>query len=650
MQYRREIDGLRAIAVVPVVLWHAGFAGVPGGFVGVDIFFVISGFLIAGILYAELCDGRFSLLRFYERRARRILPALVLVIAVSFPFAWAWMLPDDFADYSRSIAAATGFVSNFYFWLTANYFGPGDAKVPLVHTWSLAVEEQFYLVFPLLLFALWKLAPRRVLPLLVLIALASLALSQHLSATASEANFFLAPTRAFELLAGTAAAVFCHGRPPLRPSAAAQILAFAGLAMMLASFFVFDKFTPIPSVYALLPVIGAVLVLVCGQRGTLAAAVLSLPPVVGIGLVSYSLYLWHQPVFALARTRLLDAPSAPQMVLLCLLSLVLAVLSWRLVEQPFRQRGPAAPVPAARLWRLAALGGLGLAALAVPGMATDGARFRFSPAENALADRFARNFDDRIRVARVGSCELNTSIVNISVEQFEAGWHCVPPAGGPGRDDHLAVFGDSHASDIAAALRLNGVDVLFMAEAGCPLSPDLMRSKCRRIADFMKQQMAARRISDLWLVNHFEMEDLTPAQVRSMIAYWQTGGVALTIFSPAPEFTDLKNRMLRTLGEGKPLSLVPYDDPATAFFKPAIQALFAAAKIRVIDSQAIFCKAMPKCLPLDGDMPLMIDDHHLTVEGERRFGAVLVAEQFGRPLGGPRVHGLPPVRIARTGP
>lgn len=634
VRYRTEVDGMRAVAVVPVVLWHAGFSAVPGGFVGVDVFFVISGFLIAGILYAEITDGRFSILRFYERRARRILPALFLVIAATYPFAWAWMLPGAFADYSRSILAATFFVSNIFFWVTSNYFGPGDGEMPLVHTWSLSVEEQFYIVFPILLFFLWRLAPRRVQPVLVAAGLASLGLSEWLADRASEANFFLAPTRAFELLAGAVAAIWCHGHPSASVTAKGQALSAAGLAMMLAAVFLYSSATPIPSVYALLPVMGAVLMLVWGRKGTWAAAVLSWPPVVGIGLVSYSLYLWHQPVFALARTRLLDPPTGWQMAALCLLSLVLAILSWRYVERPFRQRGAGAPVPVVRLWQSAAAGMVGLMLLSSVGIATNGARFRFPPALNALSDRFASDLDERLRVERVGLCELNTSVLNIRIEEFERKWNCVPPAGAPTTVGHLAIYGDSHATDIASALRFNGADVLYMAEAGCSLSPLAMKPKCRRVADFMKRQIAAHQITDLWLVNYYEPYELTPAAVGSMIDYWKAAGVRLSVFSPTPEFLDLKNRMLRTVGLGRPLSLVRRTEPEEEFFRPEVQSMLTAAGVRVIDSGAIFCKVMPDCLPLDGGAPLMIDDHHLTIEGARRFGAVLVTEELAPEVGG----------------
>ena len=210
MRYRSEIDGLRALAVVPVVLFHAGVPLVGGGFVGVDVFFVISGYLITSILIEELDTGTFSIRRFYERRARRILPALFLVMAASVPFAWAWMQPDALIGFSESIAAATFFVSNIYFWQTSSYFAIVNEQLPLLHTWSLAVEEQFYLVFPLVLWALWKLSPRHLLSALILLALISLAYSEWRWRGASEANFYLAPSRAWELLAGAAAGIHCH--------------------------------------------------------------------------------------------------------------------------------------------------------------------------------------------------------------------------------------------------------------------------------------------------------------------------------------------------------------------------------------------------------------------------------------------------------
>ncbi|MEM7670638.1 MAG: acyltransferase, partial [Pseudomonadota bacterium] len=200
MKYRPEIDGLRSVAVLPVILFHGGVEVFSGGFVGVDVFFVISGYLITTILLNEIEQGRFSLVNFYSRRARRILPALALVVLCSIPFAWFWMLPTAFKDFSQSIAAVSLFSSNFLFWSESGYFAAAAEEKPLLHTWSLAVEEQYYILFPLLLMLVWRRG--RVFPVLLIGAIfaASLAASEVMWRIAPDANFYLLPTRAWELL------------------------------------------------------------------------------------------------------------------------------------------------------------------------------------------------------------------------------------------------------------------------------------------------------------------------------------------------------------------------------------------------------------------------------------------------------------------
>ena len=240
--------------------------------------------------------------------------------------------------------------------------------------------------------------------------------------------------------------------------------------MMVLACFIYDRNTPFPSVYALLPVVGTVLVLLFGQRGTLAAAILSWRPLVGIGMISYSAYLWHQPIFALARLRLYDPPSLPLMAGLCLLTLALATISWRYVEQPFRRRTGATAVPLRRLLQFAVGGAALLAAASAIALVSNGAPFRFGPQVLAMNDRFTAVFNERLETARVGYCELNTKIVNVSIADFEKNWSCLPHKGSNLADNHIAIFGDSHSSDIAAAMRSNGQDVLHIAGAGCALS------------------------------------------------------------------------------------------------------------------------------------------------------------------------------------
>ena len=332
MHYRPEIDGLRAVAVLPVILFHAGIPGFSGGFVGVDVFFVISGYLITSILIKDLDAGNFSLTRFYERRARRILPALSFVMLCCLPFAWAWMIPTDLANFGQSLIAVSVFASNILFWKESSYFAAAAEEKPLLHTWSLAVEEQFYLLFPLVIWALWRFGRQPIFWLIVLVTGASLALSELGWRFKPDANFYLIPTRAWELMIGALCALSAARQKP------SHILGLVGLGMILAAIVIFDKSTPFPSLYALVPVIGTALVIQYGGAGSLAGRLLSLKLMVAIGLISYSAYLWHQPLFAFARLRLTEAPSLEVLLILSALSLVLAAFSWRFVEQPFRRK------------------------------------------------------------------------------------------------------------------------------------------------------------------------------------------------------------------------------------------------------------------------------------------------------------------------
>lgn len=331
--YRPEIDGLRAIAIIPVILFHVGLTVFSGGYVGVDVFFVISGYLITAILITELEEGDFSIARFYERRARRILPALFFVILCCIPFAWMWMLPTELKDFSQSIVAVVFFASNILFWREDGYFAPAADLKPLLHTWSLAVEEQYYLLFPLFLLLMWRFGRNSVFWAICCAAAFSLLLSEWGWRNNPSANFYLAPTRAWELLAGSICAFWLSGRN-LRAS---NWLSFAGLGLIVFAIFNYDQTTAFPSVYALAPVLGAALIILFGRAGTWTAKLLSTRGLVGIGLISYSAYLWHQPLFAFARIRSMVEPPPELMMALAALSVGLGYLSWRYIEKPFRK-------------------------------------------------------------------------------------------------------------------------------------------------------------------------------------------------------------------------------------------------------------------------------------------------------------------------
>ena len=236
MKYRAEIDGLRALAVLPVILFHAGFEWFSGGFVGVDVFFVISGYLITTIIISEMAEGKFSIVNFYERRARRILPALFFVMAACLPFAWLWLMPNDLKDFGQSLVAVSIFSSNFLFWLESGYFDTAAELKPLLHTWSLAVEEQYYILFPVFLMLTWRLGIKWILILLSIVFLVSLGVAQWGAYNMPSAAFFLFPTRGWELLIGVFAAFYLKYNTHLKLHSLNQTLSLLGFGMVVYSF------------------------------------------------------------------------------------------------------------------------------------------------------------------------------------------------------------------------------------------------------------------------------------------------------------------------------------------------------------------------------------------------------------------------------
>ena len=332
MKYRPEIDGLRAVAVVPVILFHGEFSGFGGGFVGVDVFFVISGYLITTLILEDLQQDRFSPLMFWERRARRILPPLFVMIAACLPFAWSIMLPHELKDFGQSLLAVSLFAANILFWKENNYFaGPADEK-PLLHTWSLAVEEQFYLLFPILMLLLWR---RQSFALWIgVLMIVSFGLSDWGARSTPGAAFFLLPFRAWELLAGSLCAIYLRGRV----RSAHDGLACIGLVLIGLSVVTLTGADIFPGRAALPPVVGTCLVIVFAQFGGRVATALSWKPFVGLGLISYSLYLWHQPVFAFLRLENFGTLTPTAALLALPAVLMLAWLSWYWIEGPWRRR------------------------------------------------------------------------------------------------------------------------------------------------------------------------------------------------------------------------------------------------------------------------------------------------------------------------
>ena len=471
MNYRPDIDGLRTIAVVPVVLFHANVAGFTGGFVGVDIFFVISGFLITTIIHRELAEGRFSILRFYERRARRILPALFAVIVASLIAGWFILAPADYDKMGQSILSALLFVSNMWFWRNSGgYFDGATDYLPMLHTWSLAVEEQFYIFFPLLLMLLHKIGRRLLLPAIVLLVAGSLVVSVWATPRMPSASFYLLPTRIWELGVGSLLALGLL--PSTAPKALREGVGALGLVAVLAPVFLYDGSTVFPGLAALPPVLGAAALIWAGTAGpVLASRLLSLRPMVWIGLISYSLYLWHWPIMAFARNRLFTVELEPMwQVMTVLASLVAGWISWRFIEHPFRVPVRAGGMGQGRIFALSGAGMAVLGGMAVVSVITQGVPQRFN--------------EDQIRLTR-------------SISRFEPAEACfgVQAAkrscifGDPKGQVRWALWGDSHAKSILPALDTlaarEGIGLMFISAPSCPpipgaveLNPDPFAKRC----------------------------------------------------------------------------------------------------------------------------------------------------------------------------
>lgn len=607
MDYRREIDGLRAIAVVPVILFHADFASFGGGFVGVDVFFVISGYLITSIILREKENGSFSLKNFYERRARRILPALFCVILFTLPFAWFLMLPGQLKSFAMSIAAVSVFASNVLFWRESNYFDPITEEKPLLHTWSLAVEEQYYVVFPLLIILLWPFGRRWLLAVIGLGIALSLGLAEWGWRYQAQANFFLAPTRAWELLIGSVCAFYLLYRTEHKSN---QWFSLLGMGLIVSAIFMFDKQTPIPSLWGLMPVLGTVLVILYGSAGTVTARFLSLPLLVGLGLISYSAYLWHQPLFAFARIAGEFEHGVP--LILIGLSFAFAWLTWRFVEVPFRNRnliGLKRFLPAF-IAAYVAVNGFALASVATSGFVG-----RYAP-----EDRFLATLDP----SEQGSYVMRR-FGQITLKEFV-----------PDGALKLLIIGDSFGEDVVNALYESGNDQYFqLSTFSIPvicgnlyleegLSSNVHPShvsRCSNDGGYDNMQLRQRMVDAdvIWLVSSWKrwQAELLPRSLENI-----------------RKITDAKLLVLgtKTFGKIDFKSLIDLDVSERSELRKSVRVDVndmlrdVIAQDSFIDTQSLLCGANYSCPVFTPESELIsFDGGHLTKAGARFLGRKLIA-------------------------
>tara|TARA_B110000008_G_scaffold279823_1_gene328890 strand:- start:1055 stop:2986 length:1932 start_codon:yes stop_codon:yes gene_type:complete len=343
LNYRPEIDSLRAIAVLGVIIYHAklyifGYQFFTGGYLGVDIFFVISGYLIFSLIYKELqIYNKLDFKNFYERRARRILPALIFVILVSFIFSWKLILPTSFIDYSKSVIYSLVFSSNFYFFFSGQLYGAESGLLkPLLHTWSLSVEEQFYIIFPLFTLLFFKYLNKYIFYLFIFISILSFALSQFLSIHNPSLNFYFLTSRIWEVLCGAMLVFFENKNKKTFSNLISNFFVFIGLVLIILSFLLIETNNG-PSIISIFSIIGTMIVIYFSKPKTLMSLLLSNKILVGIGLISYSLYLWHYPIFSFYRIYFLNK-SVYYNLIIILLIFSLSFLTYYFVEKPFRDK------------------------------------------------------------------------------------------------------------------------------------------------------------------------------------------------------------------------------------------------------------------------------------------------------------------------
>jgi peptidoglycan/LPS O-acetylase OafA/YrhL len=625
--YRPDLDGLRAVAVLAVLVHHLSSAALPGGFVGVDVFFVISGFLITGIVLRELAAGTFSIGRFYERRVRRLFPALFAMLAALLVAGWFLLLPSDYLATLRATAGTLLFSSNLVFWrdLAEGYFA-ADAKLnPLLHTWSLGVEEQFYLLFPAALLLAMRHARTRLPLLLAVAALASFLLGWWWLRDHPVAVFFLLPFRAWELLVGALLAVGALRLPQGRMQR--EALATLGLAAILASAWLFDGRTPFPGPAALAPVLGAAAVIHAGGAGpTAVGALLCWRPAVYIGLISYSLYLWHWPLIVLARFANGMDPMTPWLPALFVASIALASLSYHFVEKPFRRPGG---MPRARLFARAALASGALLALAIGGIAAAGVPSRHDA--QTLAFDAARRPPIPFR-----DCEG-------AIERCRLGARDVAPT--------VLLWGDSHALAWAPALdralAARGLSARFAFHSGCAPLPGL---RVRDNAGCLAGNAATRA----WLEVHPEVDtvllsafwtlyyregivvpdsDRDPAgtvdaALAGTLAWLAARPGRHVLLADVPSHgkdVPLSLALRRITGRASPAPDLEQHAAEQAPFLAALRAAGApAGRIALVDPAPWMCR--PECVQQAGGVSLYRDAHHLSVPGALHYADRLAGQ------------------------
>lgn len=609
MKYYAHVDGLRTLAVVPVVLYHVGLTAIPGGFVGVDVFFVISGYLITGVLMGDLRADRFSIARFYQRRIQRLLPALFVVLLAVWLVSALLYFPVELAPVGWQLLATATFTANFYFRSQTGYFTEAADTQPLLHTWSLAVEEQFYIFFPILLYFLYRYARKHIASALIGLSVLSFVGCVFLTYVAESTAFYMLPTRAWELGIGAILSVLGARQIPGRWAGGVR---FAGVALIVIPMLTYTTESPaFPGWAAALPSVGAALLIGWGGDG-IVGKVLALRPVVYIGRVSYSMYLWHWPLIVFYKHATDPTLSAWEMAGLSVASFVLASLSTELVERPFRTKKARAirprPVILVGTATLVVLGTLGAIQIRTPISLINAPESVFATAQ---AIKY-RDTDDFTRQFRPGSCFLREDGEVYNAEK------CATLATDR---PNILLIGDSHAAQnwLTFSEMFPDANVMQATASACrPLLDGPADSKCKELRDWaLKELIPEGNIDAAILDGRWESGDME--SLEETIAYLKNYVPRIAVLGPTVEYEgDLPMLLARSEARGDKFDFDTLRIPGRDDVDAAMKEVVEAAGAEYISLLSTECSEDGTCTLYAPDgMPLQFDYGHLTLSGSR---------------------------------
>jgi peptidoglycan/LPS O-acetylase OafA/YrhL len=630
--YRADIDGLRAVAVLLVFAYHldtftTGYIAAWGGFIGVDVFFVISGFLISSAILREIDASSFSLKEFYRRRIRRILPALMVMMLVAAIVSCYYMLPSQLYAFAKSLLAATLSFSNFYFLSTSGYFS-NNADKPLLHTWSLAVEEQFYFLFPLFLLLLKRFFSRNFKAVIVSVAAASFVLSVWVLHSSQTAAFFLPTTRAWELLLGAMLSIDLF--PRVQSAIGRNLLSAFGLLAIVIPGFTYAG-VPFPGAAALVPCAGAAFIIAAGETGgSVVGRLLSLKPVVFIGLISYSLYLWHWPIIIFQHMMMIQPRNASNHTIkggIVIVALAVATLSWRFVETPFRKGR--FMLKGAYAFRFAAGSAAVLAGIACTIIVSHGFPFRYSQRQLVLA-----SYLDNTAPGQEGVCSIESG----GPAKFDVE-HCLHQD--PSRKNYLLI-GDSHAAHLWYGLQKTFPEINFMeaSASGCEPSvkakPDstafqridrhLFTEFCRPLMDYVFQDyLHTHHVDRILLAARWEQDNLP--RLEDTIRTLKGQGFDILLFGPIVQYdSDLPLLLVNSLREGDPNLPLKHRLTDMEGLDQEMSELARQQGIQYVSYFKMFCHGIECAEYVNNNTPLQSDYGHLTPAGSLLVSARLKAD------------------------